>query len=255
MTTASRKATAFSLIRMVGFPCFVVVGEPGRSAEGGERRPPRPAHHIHMFAQYSISHETENNSSPQSKKAITRAAGMAFGAAGSEAGQLETRPPVQGGGGGGRVSFAACRRVARAVTGEEGQRGGRAGQSFQSAGGQPDRSACVAGNASLRICAELERRLRAASLDGQVVVRRIEFKCENTNPGCADCNKLRCIPRKTAAGSLRRPLHFQRLDVAQLAATSRPLRWRRAATRSTSARAAVRPSATHLLSTAERVCV
>lgn len=124
MTTASRKATAFSLIRMVGFPCFVVVGEPGRSAEGGERRPPRPAHHIHMFAQYSISHETENNSSPQSKKAITRAAGIAFVAAGSEAGSSRRGHQFRGGGGGGRVSFAACRRVARAVTGQEGQRGG-----------------------------------------------------------------------------------------------------------------------------------
>lgn len=123
MTTASRKATAFSLIRMVGFPCFVVVGEPGRSAEGGERRPPRPAHHIHMFAQYSISHETENNSSPQSKKAITRAAGMACVAAGSEASSSRRGHQFRGGGGG-RVSFAACRRVARAVTGQESQRGG-----------------------------------------------------------------------------------------------------------------------------------
>lgn len=97
MTTASRKATAFSLIRMVGFPCFVVVGEPGRSAEGGERRPPRPAHHIHMFAQYSISHETENNSSPQSKKAITRAAGMACVAAGSEASSSRRGHQFRGG--------------------------------------------------------------------------------------------------------------------------------------------------------------
>lgn len=180
---------------------------------------------------------------------------MAFVAAGSEAGSSRRGHQFRGGRRWPRLFRCMPARGAGSDRSGGPARGGGAGQSFQSAGGQPDRSACVAGNASLRICAELERRLRAASLDGQVVVRRIEFKCENTNPGCADCNKLRCIPRKTAAGSLRRPLHFQRLDVAQLAATSRPLRWRRAATRSTSARAAVRPSATHLLSTAERVCV
>ena len=74
MATASSKAITFSLImfmvRVSLFCCCLGV----RAIGGGEGRGlPGPKHHIQSFAQYSIAHKTENNSSPQSKKAITGA--------------------------------------------------------------------------------------------------------------------------------------------------------------------------------------
>ncbi len=53
--TASRKATAFSLIiRMFWFP-VLLFGSP--DDQRGERGSPGPEHHIHSRAQFSISQE------------------------------------------------------------------------------------------------------------------------------------------------------------------------------------------------------
>jgi hypothetical protein len=200
------------------------LGSRGDPLKGGERRPPRPAHHIHSAAQFSISSETENNSSPQSKKAI-----ISWMAGRGQ--QLETRPPVQGGEGGGRVSFAACRPRRPGDDRQEGRQGGSAGQSFQSAGGQQRRLRPV--SPAMRPCG-LRRGWRGGPAlhrsGGQVVCGGIECKCENAKHTCVKCNKLRCKPRKTAAGSLWRSLSFQWLGLAQWAAASCPLRWRRART-------------------------
>ena len=69
MTTASSKATAFSLIiRMVLFPVMLLFGGPADL--GGREGPAGLAHYMRTHAQLSISHGTENNSSPQSKKSI-----------------------------------------------------------------------------------------------------------------------------------------------------------------------------------------
>ncbi|WP_143704536.1 hypothetical protein [Porphyrobacter sp. TH134] len=70
-TTASSKATAFSLIiRMFRFSLFCC-GWGARTIRGErEGESPGLAHHIQMLAQFSISTKTENNSSSQSKKVI-----------------------------------------------------------------------------------------------------------------------------------------------------------------------------------------
>ena len=72
ITTASSKAAAFSLnIRMVQVSLFCCgLGTRTAVQGGGEEEPPGSEEHIESYAQFSITNETENNSSPQSKNAI-----------------------------------------------------------------------------------------------------------------------------------------------------------------------------------------
>lgn len=97
-------------------------------------------------------------------------------------------------------------------------------------------------------CRGGERGARRASRERHLVFDAIECKCENTKVSCMDCNLTWRVKRKRPPDfSDGRPC-FQEVVRAQLAATARPARASAAATRSTSASAAVRASATHFSS-------
>lgn len=171
------------------------------------------------------------------------------------AARLETRPPVQGGEGGGRVSFAACRALGQAVTGGEGPAGGELASPFQSAGGRgepfsvPRRRAMRPHAILHRISAWMERRPRAASLDRQVGLRRREFKCENTKLDCVKRNILgachangrRNAPAAACEFRGLRALSWRRLHARCAAASQPPSRPRRARRRVHRRRTCCRP--------------
>ena len=161
MTTASSKATAFSLIiRMVLFPVLLWLGSRSDPlGRGRERRPLRPTQHINMCAQFSILKKTENNSSAQSKKAIT-ARRRGVGEAICRQGQLETRPPVQGGGGRWPRLFRCMSGAGPDSDGAGGPSRGEAGQSYRSAGGRQGRFRPVSPATRRLGTAGLERRAR-----------------------------------------------------------------------------------------------
>ena len=175
-------------------------------------------------------------------------------AAHGDAGSLRRGHHSRGGRGGGRVSFAAC--PGTRATGED-----RAGQPSEGeswpllpgqAGGQSGRfQPAIAGRWSRSEAAGIRERGPAGHrLWDEMVFDCIELKCENAKFDCMFCNNS-WRANKTAAGSLRRPFAIVSAILAerpQLAATARPLRASLAATRSTSASATVRASATHLSS-------
>lgn len=165
--------------------------------------------------------------------------------------QLETRPPFQGGGGGGRVSFAAC-PARRTVTGQEGQAGGRAGRSCRSAGGRDAVFGHSRRDGSLRERRDGERGPAAVVRDPRWCSIQSNTNEKRPRRVAQLATSKPSVPhRETAAGSLRRPFVFKALR-AQLAATERPLRPSALAMRSTSAKAAARASVMHLASTALR---
>ena len=177
----------------------------GPDDHGGGRGSARAKHHVESNAQYSVLHKTENNSSPQSKKAIN---GCPAGArrAPDMGAQLETRPPVQGGECGGRVSFAACRALGAAVTDQEGLAGGELASPIRSAGGQRDRVRSVSpGDASLRISAGLERRPLAASLETPSGIAAPLFQMRKRQSELRQLQHIKVHGMQTAAGFLRRP--------------------------------------------------
>lgn len=244
-TTASRKATAFSLImRMVLVPCFVVVGSPG-NPRGGERGLPGPEQHIFRCTQFSITVSIENNSSAQSKKAMI--GGIAAGC-GSRRGRLFR---------GGRLAAASLSlrawRKRRAMTVHDDlARGGRARRSCRPAGGQWGRiRPRLPGNASLRTeggVGEEAPRCIAWAASGvrkrTIQMRKHQFELRQMQ---------QLIMRRTQSGRRIAPAAASITRAcAQLAATVPLLRPCMATTRSTSASAAVRASATHLASTAGR---
>ena len=168
---------------------------------------------------------------------------------------LETRPPMIGGEVW-RPRLACCL---------PGHFGGAPGESRRAKGGE---AAVRAGSGRLTDqpfsawrclamaphggCRDGERGARRASRDGYLVFDGIECKCENANVSCMDCNlnaRVKCKRPPDFSGGR---LCFQMLVAAQLAATARPLRAAAAATRSTSASAATRASATHFWSTTVR---
>ena len=206
---------------------------------------PGPEQHIFSCAQFSISVSIENNSSAQSKKAMF--GGIAAGC-GSRRGRL-----FRGGEVGGRVSFAAG--LAQAP-GNDGSRrpgeGGRARRSCRPAGGQWGRiRPRLPGNASLRTdggVGEEAPRCIAWAASGvrkrTIQMRKHQFELRQMQ---------QLIMRRTQSGRRIAPAATSITRAcAQLAATVPLLRPCMATTRSTSASAAVRASATHLASTAGR---
>lgn len=117
---------------------------------------------------------------------------------------------------------------------------------------QPFSTWCCLAMAPHGGCRNGERGARRASRDGYLVFDGIEFKCENAKVSCMVCNLNRRVKRKRPPDFSDGRLHYQTVVVAQLAATARPRRASAAATRSTSARAATRASATHFSSTTVR---
>lgn len=156
--------------------------------------------------------------------------------------QLETRPPVQGG----RAVTASLslhvRRSGRTMSGQRGQRGGRASHF------------CLPSRRAIQAvfgfdCQAIES-LRICRIGEEARPDRLEIKWCPT-PLNSNAKTLSLV---AAIATKRPPKRFggrltSFLAVAQLAATVRPLRACSAATRSTSAKAMVRASVTHLLST------
>lgn len=163
--------------------------------------------------------------------------------------------------GGGVV--AASRSLHAAVRGAGGDGGtagrGGGGRAVPAASGRRAIGPCSACNCRAMIVftddRDGERGPVAHRLEREVVFDAIEFKCENAKFSCMKRNISRLNRREAAAGSLRRPLGKLLplcRNVVQFAATARPVRTSAAATRSTSASAAMRASATHCLSSVLR---
>lgn len=137
---------------------------------------------------------------------------------------------------------------------------GRAGQSLpvgRRAGGAVlgpsspgDASPCYSAS-DQRLDGEEATRRIARSASG-IAAARIQMRKHQTR--LRKTQYIRCMSRKRPPERSGGRLRIQRLARAQLAATSRPLRCCIATTFSTSASAATRASATHLLSTALREC-
>lgn len=183
MTTASRKATAFSLIiRMVVVPCFVVVGEPGRSAEGGERGD-RPglsiiytvARNFQSLKRLKIIHQrNRKRQSPgafRGREGDPERGGGCLGVGSSRRGHQFR---------GGRAVAASLslrvRQEGRTVTGKEGQAGGELASPSGRQAGNTAVLAHVADDASFRNRAEMERRPRTASLEWPSGIPRPPFQ-------------------------------------------------------------------------------
>lgn len=195
--------------------------------------------------------ENVSASQPEIVTCVPGKGGLAHG----DGQPLETRPPMIGGGG-----LAAASRVLLARPFRRGTRRGQEGQGGEAAvragsgrlTDQPFSAWRCLAMAPHGGCRDGERGARRASRDGYLVFDGIECKCENANVSCMDCNlnaRVKCKRPPDFSGGR---LCFQMLVAAQLAATARPLRAAAAATRSTSASAATRASATHFWSTTVR---
>ena len=196
MATASSKAITFSLImfmvRVSLFCCCL-----GVRAIGGERGEDCPDRSIIYKASRNIQspirlkiihHRNRKRQSPGRWRGEAAGCGAIWGDE-----RLETRPPFKGGEGGGRVSFAACPALGRTETGREGQAGGSAGRSCRS-GRQatgPCSDAAPGRWLHMEECRFGERGPATHRSIGEVVLRRSEFKCENTKVSCKTCNSLR----------------------------------------------------------------
>ncbi len=195
--------------------------------------------------------ENVSASQPEIVTCVPGKGGLAHG----DGQPLETRPPMIGGGG-----LAAASRVLLARPFRRGTRRGQEGQGGEAAvragsgrlTDQPFSAWRCLAMAPHGGCRDGERGARRASRYGYLVFDGIECKCENANVSCMDCNlnaRVKCKRPPDFSGGR---LCFQMLVAAQLAATARPLRAAAAATRSTSASAATRASATHFWSTTVR---
>ena len=255
MATASSKATTFSLImfmvRVSLFCCCLGVRAIGGS--WGEDCPDRSiiykaSRNFQSPKRLKIIHH--RNRKRQSPGVGAACCGPIRGMSGLRRGHL-----LRGGGRWPRL--VRCMSGAAPDGDRAGgpSRGGSAGRSCRSGRQAPGPCADAAPWRWLRMeeCRFGERGQATHRSDGEVVLRRPEFKCENTKVSCKGCNDL--PPRRTQNGRQIAPaaVSVQRLGLPQLAATVRPLRaCCIMATRSTSASAAVRASATHLLSTEVR---
>lgn len=105
-----------------GFPVLLWVGARAIRGERGENRPGQK-HHIHSRAQFSIAQQIKNISAWQSMR--------------GRGGAARDAATSFRGGGGGRVSFAACPAI-RTMTGGRAEQG-EAGHSCRSAGGRGSR--------------------------------------------------------------------------------------------------------------------
>lgn len=169
--------------------------------------------------------------------------------------QLETRPPVQGGG---RVVAASLLLRVRPMRQTVTRRNGRArgGELAAPAGRQASRSTvfglvCLT-VAPAREMTGMERGARNRTVQGR------KWCSIEPNSNAKTPILVARFATLIALSPTKRPsnrsdgLSFQGLAGAQLAETLRPLRASADATRSTSARATVRASAMHLLSTGAR---
>ena len=255
MATASSKATTFSLImfmvRVSLFCCCLGVRAIGGS--WGEDCPDRSiiykaSRNFQSPKRLKIIHH--RNRKRQSPGVGAACCGPIRGMSGLRRGHLLR---------GGRAVAASrslhVRRWAGRRQGGRAKQGGSAGRSCRSGRQATGPCSDAAPWRWLRMgeCRFGERGPATHRSDGEVVLRRPEFKCENTKVSCKGCNDL--PPRRNQNGRQIAPaaVSVQRLGLPQLAATVRPLRaCCIMATRSTSASAAVRASATHLLSTEVR---
>ncbi len=244
--TASSKATAFSMIMvMVQVSLFLLLfGNPG--SRGGRGGCPslstiyKAARNFQSLARLKIIHHRNR----KRQSVMVGSGGAARDAA-----------SCSGGEGGGRVSFAAC--PAERPDGDRAggpSEGGELGPLLpvgRRAGGPCSVSA--AGRWAPRGKPGLERGARHR-------IARLRKWCSiKSNSNAKMPNLLAFLAAKSLPQlDTKRPpdrssgLLFQTHDRDQLAATLRPLRAWSEATRSTSASAAARASATHLLSTAGR---
>jgi len=258
MATASSKAITFSLImfmvRVSLFCCCL-----GVRAIGGERGEDCPDRSIIYKASRNIQspirlkiihHRNRKRQSPGRWRGEAAGCGAIWGDE-----RLETRPPFKGGRAVAASRSLHVRRWAGRRQGGRAKQGGSAGRSCRS-GRQatgPCSDAAPGRWLHMEECRFGERGPATHRSIGEVVLRRSEFKCENTKVSCKTCNSLRLDLNQNGRQIAPTAVSFQRFGVAQLAATVRPLRaCCIMATRSTSASATVRASATHLLSTEVR---